>query len=109
MKYIYIYIYIYIYCYWPKCAKVGFSGCVARGSAPPIKTALPKGVSMGPYPPATPHHIMKAFWGGPFGMALFNGATDRGAKKSTRKPNFGTFGPIIIYILSQNIKPQTQM
>ena len=31
-----------IYYYWSKCAKVGFSGCVARGSAPPIKTTLPK-------------------------------------------------------------------
>ena len=41
---------------------------------------------------------------GPFGMALFKGAADRGAKKSTRKPNFGTFGPIRIYILSRNIK-----
>ena len=41
---------------------------------------------------------------GPFGMAFFNGGADSGAKKSTRKPNFGTFGPII-YILSRNIKP----
>ena len=32
-------------------------------------------------------------------MALSNGAQDRGAKKSTRKPNFGTFGPIIIIII----------
>ena len=31
-------------------------------------------------------------------------AQDRGAKKSTRKPNFSTFGPIM-YILSQNMKP----
>ena len=33
----------------------------------------------------------------PFGMAVLNGGADSGAK-STRKPNFGTFGPIIIYI-----------
>ena len=39
------------------------------------------------------------------GVALLNGAQHRGCKKSTRKPNFGTFGPIIIYILSRNVKP----
>ena len=33
------------------------------------------------------------------------GATDRGAKKSTLTPNVGTFGPIIKYVLSGNIKP----
>ena len=31
------------------------------------------------------------------GMVVLNGVADPGAK-STRKPNFGTFGPIIIYI-----------
>ena len=31
----------------PKFGTVGFSGCVARGPAPPIKTTLPKGESMG--------------------------------------------------------------
>ena len=35
----------------------------------------------------------------------FNGGADSGTKKLTRKPNFGTFGPIIIYFLSRNIKP----
>ena len=35
----------------------------------------------------------------PFGIALFNGAQGRGGKDSTRKPNFGTCGPIIIYLL----------
>ena len=30
---------------------------------------------------------------GSFGMALFNGGADSGAKESNRKPNFGTFGP----------------
>ena len=34
-----------------------------------------------------------------FGMALLNGAHDCGAKESTRKPNFGTVGPIIIIII----------
>ena len=46
----------------------------------------------------------------PFGKVVLNGGADSGAK-STRKPNFGTFGPIIIiiiiiiYILSRNMKP----
>ena len=34
---------IYIYDYWAKCAKVGFSGCVARGSAPQLKLPSQKG------------------------------------------------------------------
>ena len=45
--------------------------------------------------------FQKWFWipiDSPFGMALFNRGADSGAKKSTRKPNFGTFGPIMIYI-----------
>ena len=34
----------------------------------------------------------------PFGMVVLNGGAAPHAKKSTQKPNFGTFGKITIYI-----------
>ena len=37
-------------------------------------------------------------------LFILDGGAAPHANKSTRKPNFGTFGPIVIYIWSRNIK-----
>ena len=47
MKNIYIYIYIHIVI-GPSVPKLGFRVDLARGSAPPFKTTIPKRESMGP-------------------------------------------------------------